>query len=431
MYPTVWAGLVDDLTWNLATVGDGDRDRGTGQGTAPEPVAGTVGAVRASAVVLRDAQAPMVEVSPANANPAHRPAEPARSGKRPSRAAALRAARAAIAEQQARPAPVEPVLSAELAATMEGWAPRNVSSQTWLAVSVAVNTALAAYRPPSARVLANGRSVIVAFALWLHTRPERTATGDLTAVEFCTDGVVDAYLAGPLSGTPDASRATVRSVLRRVVRGLAPGSVPEPIAYQPVQPPYSPAECAGFVLMAQHQPTDVLRRTLSALVALGLGAGLGAEDQRAVAPCHIRDVNLGANGPALVVDVPGPRARTVVMRAAYQPLLRDALALHAKAGLGATTPLGGTNPDRKNSANGLAARAVTATGTGVDVSVARLRTTWLVACMSAPVPLGALLHASGLRTPRTFTDLLPYCPAPDPDAVAAVLRSFDAGGVAS
>lgn len=42
--------------------------------------------------------------------------------------------------------------------------------------------------------------------------------------------------------------------------------------------------------------------------------------------------------------------------------------------------------------------------------------------MSADVPLGALLRASGLRTARTLVDLVKYCPQPDEEVVAAILR---------
>ena len=112
-----------------------------------------------------------------------------------------------------------------------------------------------------------------------------------------------------------------------------------------------------------------------------------------------------------------------MVRAEVEALLREALDAHALARRGTATPLHGVKPDRRNGANRVASRAVTATGTGVDVDVARLRATWLVACMSAPVPLGALLHAAGLRTPRTLADLLAHCPPPDPLAVAAVLRA--------
>ena len=51
--------------------------------------------------------------------------------------------------------------------------------------------------------------------------------------------------------------------------------------------------------------------------------------------------------------------------------------------------------------------------------------------MSAPVPLGALLGATGLRSARTLVDLVPYCPAPTPSDVARVLRTVEDQGTSA
>ena len=423
MHGNVWAGIVDDLTVDLTAL---PRVKAAAASNAHPGPRGTVLAVQAAAAALRDATAPVLGVVPANTS--KHDEQPVTVAKRAvSRAAAIRAAKEAQAAREAQAAvgPVAelPSLPEALAGMLVGWTPQDLDSERWDMVETAVVAAVTAYQPPTAGSLRNVRSTLVAFAAWLQQRPDRTVAGALQVHEFLADGVIDAYLAGPMAGDPDASRATARSVLRRVVRNLNPGPKPERIEYHPVQGPYTEPECARFATLARNQPTVPLRRSLSAMVALGLGAGLGAEDQRAVAPCHVREVDLGEHGSALAVDVPGPRARTVIVRAEYESLLREALDLHAKARRGNSTPLCGVRPDRKNGANRVAAKAITATGTGVDVDAARLRATWLVTCMSAAVPLGALLHAAGLRTPRTLADLLPYCPPADPEAVAAVLRA--------
>lgn len=435
LHATAWSGLVPELvgSLNLASLVSprGGEDRGVSQAS------GTVRAVQAAAAMLRDAMNVSTEVitAPAqNKTSGLRP--PAQPGaRRPSAAAARRAAKEAAAArvraesgleavESVSPDATAPGLSADLVAMLTDWSPDDVDAAQWALISDAVSVAVRAYQPTSPANLRNVRSIVVSFAAWVVGRGTRTDSGRLGSDELLAEGLIDAYLAGPLAERPDGSRATIRSVLRRVVRKLAPDLAPEKITYQPVQPPYSATECARLVLLARQQPTDPLQRSLSAVVALGLGAGLGAEDQRVIAPCHVREVDLGDHGTAVAIDVPGARARTVIVREEYEELLRDALALHAKARRGNATPLYGMKPDRKNGANRVAAKAVTATGTGVEVSAARLRSTWLVACMSASVPLGALLHASGLKTPRTFADLLPYCPAPDPEAVAGLLRSL-------
>lgn len=45
--------------------------------------------------------------------------------------------------------------------------------------------------------------------------------------------------------------------------------------------------------------------------------------------------------------------------------------------------------------------------------------------MCSEVPFGVLLHASGLRSPNAFADLLPYCPDPAPTTVARLLRLLE------
>lgn len=310
---------------------------------------------------------------------------------------------------------------------VDGWVPQGWEEAAYGSVADAVAGAVAAYQPRSAAALRNVRSLVVPFAVWVHALPGRHTGQALTAAELAGEGLVDRYVAGPLASAPRSSRATTRTVLRRVVRGLAVGGVAERLGYTPVQPPYSAAECARWITLCRQQPTDPLRRSMSAMVALGAGAGLGAEDQRAIAPEHIHEIDMGAGGVVLAVRVPGPapRGRTVIVRGPYADLLREALDLHAKARRGRKTPLCGVKVERRNGANRVAAKAVTATGTGVELSAARLRNTWLVACMSSPVPLGALLHAAGLRTPRTLADLLQYCPPADPAQVAALLACVE------
>jgi hypothetical protein len=122
------------------------------------------------------------------------------------------------------------------------------------------------------------------------------------------------------------------------------------------------------------------------------------------------------------VRVDGSSSRTVIVRAQYETLLREALAFHFAEGRSKTDLLYGTSSDRKHATTNVLSRAKTAAGTGVDIDPARLRSTWLVACMSADVPLGALLRASGLRSARTLVDLLPYCSTPSDESVHAVLQ---------
>lgn len=424
MIPT-FGGLIERLagpewnldTWVAASAGQVEATRAAG-----------LAALEAAAIALRDVRevVPMLVVRPVKKT--NSPTKPK------SRTAIVRSARErqklrdAAAAQRASGVVVEPTLAelpvldeATMAALLK-FHPYLVTEVRWDLVREATRHLTRSYGPPSERWIEIRMGSIAQFCLWALQRPERPSeTTPLRAVELVEDGLIDEYLVGPLAKSPDASRATTRSILRRCVRLTAPQLASPRIAYEPVQPPYTPKECAAYVRLARNQPTSVSRRGVSSIVALGLGAGLSAQEQRTVAPSSIIEVDL-AGVTVSFVRVGGARARTVVVRAEYENLLREAVALHRREGRGEDQPLYGS-PTRGNVTTPVTWRAKTALGTGIELSAARLRSTWLVASMSAPVPLGALLRASGLRSARTLVDLVGYCPEPDESAVLVALRT--------
>lgn len=353
-----------------------------------------------------------------------------------SRTAALKAAKAAYADEQRRktegPKIAElPALDDELAEAVAAWRPKPLPEAEWEKVADAARALVTAYRPPSCKWISSQAGHVARFCRWVVQLPERPDPRAPLAVTELTDpGLINRYVEGPLSGAPDASRATARAVLRRAVHNLS-GDQPLRLAYTPVQPPYSARECVSFVALARHQPTASRRRSLGAIVALGLGCGLDPREQAAVSPRRVVALDLGDGERALAVEVLGPRARLVPVRAPYDELLGEVLSIHEGQRRGPDRPLYGDTPDRTNVTSGPLSQAVTATGSGVDISAARLRSTWLVACMSAPVPLSALLYAAGLRSARTLCDLLAYCPDPRRDDVARILRAAEARGLGS
>jgi len=352
-----------------------------------------------------------------------------------SRTAAVKAAKAKQAERtaaQTRATSIEvplvqlPTLDGDIAAAIAAFRPHRFSDADWAVVIDATRHLATAYDPPSVQWVGTQMGVLARFCLWAATRPSRATTNEvLRPSELLESGLIEAYLAGPITGSPDSTRATVRSTLRRALKRLAPAQASQVISDQPVQAPYTPLECASWVRLARNQPTATLRRGLSSVVALGLGAGLSSAEQRTVSPESIIEGELPDGTTALFVKVGGAFPRVVVVRAQYEGLLREALDLHRAAGRKPTDPLYGLSMNRRNVTGPVTGRAKTAIATGVDVDPARLRSTWLVAVMSAPVPLGALLRSAGLRSARTLVDLVGYCPDPDETAVAVILRTFE------
>jgi hypothetical protein len=388
-----------DLIGSTATVTTDDA----GTFTTARPAAQALTAVRTSEVK---------EASSISSSPSAKPTHP---GTTPARRRRRRAAPAA----PATPSTLPP-LSDDVAEAIAAYRPYRMSDPTWTRIQAATQAALTAYRPRAAGTgVTNIARPIVRFVAWVADQPSRPDPASAVDVtEMTAEGLLDRYLLSIAAKLPAATLATHRSVLRRVLRNLDARPQMPKLAYQPVAAPYTPAEAVRLVRLAYNQPTLTRRRVFLATLALGLGAGLDAGDQRVVTPADIHDVADADGVLATVVTVAGRRARTVVVADEYVPLLRDALALHGSRK--ADVPLLGARSTHRSVTDTM----VTATGDGVKVSVSRLRSTWLVAAMCAPVPLAVLLRTAGLTSARTMVDLLGYCPDPDPATINQLLAAL-------
>ncbi len=217
-----------------------------------------------------------------------------------------------------------------------------------------------------------------------------------TVERFCAEG---------LHGT-DSSISTARSHLRRlgpVLTTTAPWE-PPPVAYvRPRLPePYTDAELRCIERDINRQATPARCTAAEAVVVLGLGAGL---DGRWYTKICGRDIRVADD--VVVVLVPEPHARQVVVRASYVERL---LALKDAAG---DKPLVGCKVDHRNAARNIAARTVIDQGR-LSFDPGRFRSTWMVAHM-AQFPV--FLQAAGLAGFGTLGDLLPFVD-PVPDAIA-------------
>jgi len=188
-------------------------------------------------------------------------------------------------------------------------------------------------------------------------------------------------------------RTNLRFIARRVVPELAPAGVPLP--RERAKQPYSPAEIAGYLALADAQPAASRRMRAAGLVCLGAGAGLIRGDLRAV---HGTDVICRSGG--VIVAVRGARPRAVPVLSRYHGRLL------AAARFAGTAPVcGGADPGRRNITTPLA-RSLSG-GTGLPrLDTSRLRATWLADVAELPV-----------RPPRSCTP--PGSPAPSGSAICS------------
>jgi integrase len=120
-------------------------------------------------------------------------------------------------------------------------------------------------------------------------------------------------------GLSGVARRTLRTNLRFIGRRVVPQFYPAdvPLPRERSKQPYSPAEIAGYLALADAQPTAERRMRAAGLVCLGAGAGLIRGDLR-----DVRGTDVARRSGGVVVTVRGARPRTVpVLAACHAPLL--------------------------------------------------------------------------------------------------------------
>jgi integrase len=199
-------------------------------------------------------------------------------------------------------------------------------------------------------------------------------------------------------------RTNLRFIGRRVVPHLYPADLPLPREH--AKAPYSQAEIAGFLALADAQPTGQRRMRAAALVCLGAGAGLIRGDLR-----EVRGTDVACQSGGVVVTVRGARPRTVPVLARYHaPLLAAARA----AGDGLV--LCGTDPGRRNLTNPLVA-ALDGGGGLPRLDTSRLRATWLSE-VAELLGLATFMAAAGITCSQRLGDLVAVLePAGEAEAV--------------
>jgi integrase len=197
-------------------------------------------------------------------------------------------------------------------------------------------------------------------------------------------------------GLSGVARRTLRTNLRFIGRTVVPQLYPAdvPLPRERAKKPYSPAEIAGYLALADAQPALSRRMRAAGLVCLGAGAGLIRSDLRAV-----RGTDVIRRSGGVVVTVRGARPRAVPVLAGYHERL---LAAAAFAGTGLVC--GGADPSRRNITTPLT-RSLSG-GAGLPrLDTSRLRATWLTD-VAQLLGLATFMHAAGITCSQRLGDLL-------------------------
>jgi integrase len=234
---------------------------------------------------------------------------------------------------------------------------------------------------------------------------------ELSSDVVLSEPVIERLVLQGCEGLSPASVRTLRTNLRWLARAVEryPEPGPVPLVRERAKAPYSPAEIAGFLRLADAQSTRARRLRSSALVCLGAGAGIVAGELR-----HVRGGDVVVRAGGVLVQVGGTRARSVPVLGRYQQHL-----LQAAAFAGERYVIGGRNPERRNVTDALSAM-LSADSSLPRLQAGRLRSTWLVACAEA-IGLGAFMQAAGVRCSQRLGDLAATLPAVGEEQLIALL----------
>jgi hypothetical protein len=275
--------------------------------------------------------------------------------------------------------------SAETAAYIQRWRPSSVPARA-AAFARDVTAAAAPGGQERAKNLLRAAGRLADWGIGLGLEPVPAVLLHPSMIERFA-----AHAPGLTAVTRRTLRTSLRFLARRVVPGLAPADAPLPREH--ARAPYSPAEIAGYLALADAQPAVARRMRASGLVCPGAGAGLIRAGLR-----DVRGSDVIRRPGGMVVQVRGARPRAVPVLARYHDRL---LASAAFAGQALVT--GGTDPARRNLTTPLV--TALAGGTGLPrLDTSRLRATWLAECAGLP-GLATFLHAAGITCSQRLGDI--------------------------
>lgn len=221
-----------------------------------------------------------------------------------------------------------------------------------------------------------------------------------------TVAVIERFIAG----RGDLSAASVRTVRSNLF--FAAGAVraeprPARLSRERAKASYTPAEIAAYLALAEAQPTEGRVMRAVGLIALGAGAGLVGADLRG-----LRGMDIVSRSGGVIVEVHGPRDRTVPVLGAYQARLAAVAAY-----FGDRYVTGGIEPGRRNVTTPLIS-SLSAGGDLARLDMARLRATWLEE-MAERIGLRAFMDAAGISCSQRLGDIVARLgPVTEAEAVA-------------
>ena len=233
----------------------------------------------------------------------------------------------------------------------------------------------------------------------------------LQAEVLLRPSVIERCCASGVWAMSAATRRTVRTNLRAIARAVLTATASPPaLSRERAKPPYTGAEIAAYLALADAQPTESRRMRASALVCLSAGAGLVGADLKAVRGSDV----CSRSGGVVVCVSSGRRPRVVPVLWRYHDRL-----LAAAGFAGDRLVIGGTSPERRNVTSPLTASLAG----GRDLprcEIARLRATWLCE-VAETIGIRAFMDAAGITCSQRLGDLVASLPSASEEEAVTLL----------
>jgi integrase len=303
----------------------------------------------------------------------------------------------------------EPVRSGDSVSGKIGqFQPRNIPPDAWDRIEGAVRGAVEKAAPQTSNRAVAWLNAVTQLANWADTVGQSLAPENLFHPE-----TIDRFVREGVGHLSLGTQTNYRSQLRRVAKAVIGSTLYPPTGIVPrpdPRLPYTQAEVGALVSWASGQPTEHTRRNAMALVSLGLGTGLASQEITRL------------TGDDVVADQAGVVVRVVGQRSREVPVLRrweDHVANIARESGSRPFLLPGRSQILKHAISNFVDRCSRAGAP--ELSVQRLRTTWIVNQMEAGTPLPVLSAVAGVA-PTQLARYFALMREPDLDVVRQRIR---------
>jgi hypothetical protein len=219
------------------------------------------------------------------------------------------------------------------------------------------------------------------------------------------DDAIDQFYLRGMSDLGGRTKNDYRSLLHRLAARVSPeAALARSVSRgrNDVRPGYTSVQEAVIRRVSlAHRPGET-RRRLCGLVGFSGGGGIDSQDFR-----WLRGRNVEVRDDGIHVQTEGPKARHVVIRRSYEPLVLVAIENVKPDDLIINLSVNKANP---------AAQVIAEAQLFDDVphiEVRRLRTTWISWAITQRIPLNVILEATGLKSAGTLIDMVSYLPKSD------------------